>query len=86
MQPSAVLRVARPTDHLTAIAKMYATGLNFTVLAQFHDHDGFDGIILGHPQQSYHLEFTSQCGHQVGKAPIQDHLLVFYLSAHDDGF
>ena len=79
MQAGAVLRVARPTDHLTTIAEMYATGLDFTVLAEFHDHDGFDGVILGHPHQPYHLEFTTQRGHQVGTAPTQDHLLVFYL-------
>jgi hypothetical protein len=79
MQAGAVLRVARPTDHLAAIAEMYATGLDFTLLAQFEDHDGFDGIILGHPQQPYHLEFTTQRGHHGGTAPTQDHLLVFYL-------
>ena len=79
MQADTVLRIARPTDHLPAIAEMYATGLDFAVLAQFEDHDGFDGIILGHPQQLYHLEFTTQRGHQVGTAPTQDHLLVFYL-------
>jgi hypothetical protein len=79
MKAGAVLRVARPTDHLAVIAEMYARGLDFTVLAQFEDHDGFDGIILGHSQQPYHLEFTTQRGHQVGKAPTQDHLLIFYL-------
>jgi hypothetical protein len=79
MHAEVVLRIARPTDHLTAIAAMYATGLDFTVLAEFHDPDGFDGIILGHPHAPYHLEFTTQRGHQVGKAPTQDHLLVFYL-------
>jgi hypothetical protein len=84
MKAGAVLRVARPTDHLAAIADMYATGLGFTVLAAFHDHDGFDGIILGRPHQPYHLEFTTQRGHQVGKAPTQDHLLVFYLPNQDE--
>jgi len=83
MHPGAVLRVARPTDHLPAIAEMYAAGLGFTVLAQFQDHDGFDGIILGHPQQPYHLEFTTQRGHQVGKAPTHEHVLVFYLPDQD---
>jgi YycE-like N-terminal domain len=72
MQAGTVLRVARPTDHLTTIAEMYATGLGFTVLAQFDDHDGFDGVILGHPQQPYHLEFTTQRGHHVGRAPTLD--------------
>jgi hypothetical protein len=74
MQPGTILRIARPTDNLAAVATMYATGLDFTVLAQFHDHEGFDGVILGHPQHPYHLEFTTQRGHQVGKAPTQDHL------------
>jgi hypothetical protein len=84
MQAGAVLRVARPPDHLAAIAEMYARGLDFTVLAQFEDHDGFDGIILGHPHQPYHLAFTTQPGHQVGTAPTQDHLLVFYLPDQDE--
>jgi hypothetical protein len=84
MKAGAVLRVARPTDHLAAVAEMYATGLDFTVLAKFEDHEGFDGIILGHPQQPYHLEFTTQRGHKVGTAPTQDHLLVFYLPNHDE--
>jgi len=72
MKAGAVLRIARSTDHLAAIAEMYATGLDFIVLAQFEAHDGFDGIILGHPQQPYHLEFTTHRGHQVGKAPTHD--------------
>jgi hypothetical protein len=84
MKVGAILRIARPTDNLAAIAEMYATGLDFTVLAQFADHDGFDGIILGHPQRPYHLEFTTQRGHQVGKAPTKDHLLVFYLPDQEE--
>jgi hypothetical protein len=84
MDAGAILRIARPTDHLTALAVMYATGLDFVVLAEFHDHDGFDGVILGHPQHPYHLEFTMQRGHQVEKAPTQDHLLVFYLPDQDE--
>ena len=83
MKTGTILRIARPTDHLAAIAEMYATGLDFTVLAQFADHDGFDGIILGHPQHPYHLEFTTQRGHQVGRAPTKDHLLVFYIPDQD---
>jgi YycE-like N-terminal domain len=84
MQAGVILRIARPTDNLIAIAAMYATGLDFTILAEFHDHEGFDGVILGHPQHPYHLEFTTQRGHRVGKAPTQDHLLVFYLPDQDE--
>ena len=84
MKVSTILRIARPTDNLTAIADMYAKGLDFMVLAQFQDHEGFDGIILGHPQHPYHLEFTAQRGHQVGSAPTKDHLLVFYIPDQEE--
>lgn len=72
------LRVARPTDNLVKIAEMYRKGLDFQVLSSFRGHDGFDGIILGMPDLPYHLEFTSKAGHQVGRAPTEDNLLVFY--------
>ena len=73
------LRVARPTDNLAAIKKMYLSGLGLKVLAEFGGHGGFDGVVLGHPNHPYHFEFTSQPGHPVGQAPTQDHLLVFFV-------
>ena len=74
------LRVARPTDQLERIGRMYVEGLGFDVLATFADHDGFDGMILGRSGEPYHLEFTTQRGHVVGRAPTDDHLLVFYVA------
>ena len=35
--------------------------------------------MLGHAGAGYHLEFTHKEGHQAGRAPTQDNLLVFYL-------
>jgi len=84
MKAGCVMRVARPTDNLGPIVEMYVAGLGFSVIARFTDHDGFDGAILGHPEQPYHLEFTSQRGHQVGRAPSRDHLLVFYIPAENE--
>jgi hypothetical protein len=79
----AVLRVARPSDRLAEIAAMYCRGLGFEILGEFVDHQGFDGVMIGHPQHAYHLEFTHHRGVQVGQAPTQDHLLVFYLPEDD---
>ena len=75
----ATLRVARPSDDLEALLRFYRDGLGFAVLDRFTDHDGFDGIMLGHAGAPYHLEFTAQRGHRAGRAPNEDHLLVFYL-------
>lgn len=82
--PRNTLRVARPTDSLAAIADMYRVGLGLSVLASFENHRGFDGIVLGHPNHPYHLEFTHHRGHTVGRAPTRDHLLVFYIPDRAD--
>ncbi|HVF66089.1 MAG TPA: VOC family protein [Pyrinomonadaceae bacterium] len=73
------LRVARPTDNLPEIIKFYRDGLGFEVVGSFEDHEGFDGVMLGHPGAAYHLEFTRRRGHKAGRAPSEDNLLVFYL-------
>src|SRR5262245_22900578 len=73
------LRIARPSDNLDAVVEFYRDGLGFDVLYEFEDHDGFDGVMLGHKDAAYHLEFTRKRGHKAGRAPTADHLLVLYL-------
>jgi len=73
------LRIARSTDKLVEVLEFYKDGLGFEVLYQFTDHDGFDGVMLGDRDATYHLEFTHKRGHPSGKAPTQENLLVFYL-------
>ena len=77
--PTAHLRIARPTDNLSAVVAFYRDGLGFEVLYEFADHDGFDGVMIGHAGAAYHLEFTRKAGHTAGCAPTEDNLLVFYL-------
>ncbi|MFN8474590.1 MAG: VOC family protein [Anaerolineae bacterium] len=73
------LRVARATDNLPEVVAFYRDGLGFEVIGSFEDHAGFDGVMLGRPGLAYHLEFTQQRGHTVGRAPTDENLLVFYL-------
>jgi len=79
MSQTPIMRVARPTDNLVQIKAMYMAGLDLPLLGEFAGHDGFDGVIIGHPGGPHHLEFTAKAGHPVGMAPTEDHLLVFYL-------
>ncbi|MEZ4768845.1 MAG: VOC family protein [Caldilineales bacterium] len=81
---SAHLRIARPTDHLEDILRFYRDGLGFALIGSFQDHDGFDGIMLGHPGAAYHLEFTHKRHESAGRAPGRENLLVFYLPDADD--
>ena len=79
-----ILRVARPTDNLPALLRFYGEGLGLEQLAAFRNHNGFDGVMLGRPQAPYHLEFTHQPGHAVGRAPTADNLLVLCLPRADE--
>jgi catechol 2,3-dioxygenase-like lactoylglutathione lyase family enzyme len=72
------LRVARPTNDLAALRAFYVEALGMSELYAFAEHDGFDGLMVGHPQAAYHLEFTRQAGHAAPPAPTAEHLLVFY--------
>src|SRR5580700_3311831 len=75
---NAHLRVARATDHLDEVVSFYRDGLGFEVVGAFRDHEGFDGVMLGHAGAGYHLELTREHGAVAGRAP-RDSLLVFYL-------
>ena len=78
------LRVARPTDNLSALCKQYVDGLGFNIISEFCDHDGFNGVIIGHEVHPYHFEFTHHIGTEVGRAPTKDNLIVFYIPDNDD--
>jgi catechol 2,3-dioxygenase-like lactoylglutathione lyase family enzyme len=84
MRSNVHLRVARPTDNLEEVVPFYRDGLGFEVLGSFADHEGFDGVMLGHRDAGYHLELTRQREHAVGGAPTRENLLVFYLPDRAD--
>ncbi|WP_299149579.1 VOC family protein [uncultured Tateyamaria sp.] len=73
------LRVARPTDDLSALKSFYVDGLGLKILYEFSDHDGFDGMMVGDPRSLYHFEFTKNSEHIAGRAPTKDNLIVLYL-------
>ena len=79
MRADVELRVARPTDNLPEVTRFYRDGLGLTELYRFENDGGFDGVMLGVPGAPYHFEFTKAHGHEAGRAPTQDNLLVFYL-------
>src|SRR5438067_814679 len=81
---TAHLRIARPTDDISALIKFYREGLGFELLFEFKDHEGFDGVMLGHKSAPYHLEFTRKQGHTAGRAPTRENLLIYYLPDRSD--
>lgn len=84
IKENTIMRVSRPTNNLDDISRMYQQGLGFNVLGHFENHNGFDGIILGHSNHPYHLEFTHHRGTKVAGEPTSDNLLIFYIDDASD--
>jgi YycE-like N-terminal domain/YycE-like C-terminal domain len=80
---NAVLRIARACRHPEALAIQYTRGLGFETLAEWRGHEGYDGIVLGHAQAPYHLEFIHARNEPDPPAPHPEHLLVFYVGDTD---
>lgn len=70
-------RSARHTGALEPVIRFYTDILGLEILGDFKDHDGYDGVFLGTPGASWHLEFTKST-HPAVHQPDEDDLLVFY--------
>jgi catechol 2,3-dioxygenase-like lactoylglutathione lyase family enzyme len=75
----AQVRIARPTDRLEKVVAFYREGLGLRELFRFADHDAYDGVMLGLPGATYHLEFTQHAMGSPCPAPSADNLLVLYI-------
>ena len=77
--PASTVRFARPTTRLEACAAFYHDALGLEVLAEFHDHAGYDGIVIGLPDRSVQLELTRRAEGPPPPEPTPEHQLVFYV-------
>ncbi|HEY3777202.1 MAG TPA: VOC family protein [Rhizomicrobium sp.] len=73
------VRIARPTDRLEDVVRFYRDGLGLPELCRFSNHEGYDGVMIGLPGRTYHLEFTQHRGGSPSPAPTRDNLLVLYI-------
>ncbi|KOC90600.1 VOC family protein [Winslowiella iniecta] len=77
---AAHLRIARPVSDLQRSAALYCAGLGLQQIADFSDHQGFSGIMLGDPQLGWHLEFTVCHHHPLSPTATEEDLLVLWLA------
>ena len=78
------LRIARPVSDLERSVAMYLRGLKLQEVGRFENHDGFDGVMLGHPDLPFHFEFTHCRERQIVPTPTPEDLLVVYLPDRDE--
>ena len=70
-------RYARHTNHLEPIIQFYTSILEFEILGSFKNHEGYDGVFLGLPEENWYLEFTVSWQQPLHR-PDEDDFLVFY--------
>lgn len=82
IDPTAAIRLARPTADLVAAERFYVQGLGLHVLyrAAAESPDEHDLVMLGWPQASWHLELVGGPNLRVPPSPTAEDLLVLYLS------
>ncbi|ELY3083150.1 VOC family protein [Klebsiella aerogenes] len=72
------MRIAKPVTDLARSCLMYCQGLGLHKIAEFNDHDGFNGIMLGREGLGWHIEFTWCQYHPVQSLQTEEDLLVLY--------
>lgn len=72
-------RIARPTNQLTEVIRFYQQGLGLEILGKFEGHSGYDGVMLGLPDKTYHLEFTQHIDKMPLPKPTKENLMVLYF-------
>ncbi|ECG3433405.1 VOC family protein, partial [Salmonella enterica subsp. enterica serovar Oranienburg] len=78
------MRIAKPVTNLERSFLMYNQGLGLHKIAEFEDHDGFYGIMLGRGDLQWHIEFTFCHNHPVQPLPTEEDLLVLYYSDENE--
>jgi len=74
-----VFSVVRKTERLSEIYDMYQKALNFEIIKQYKDRDGYNGVILGHENCNYVIEFTNKMDKKNYENHDSDNYLVFYV-------
>lgn len=78
-----IFRYARHTKKLNALERFYTQVIGLNKLGEFKNHNGYDGIFLGHKSADWHLEFTSSNSH-TNQHFDEDDLLVFYFESQKE--
>jgi hypothetical protein len=65
---------------------MYMQGLGLREVGRFENHDGFDGVMLGHPDLPFHFEFTHCHDPRIVPTPTPEDLFVVYLPDADEWY
>ncbi len=70
-------RFARHTNNLEFLKSFYIEVLGLELLGGFENHNGYDGVFIGKPNENWQLEFTKS-NEVVSFQFAEEDVLVFY--------
>lgn len=73
------MRIARPTRDLARARQFYERVVGLAVVADFADHDGYDGVIFAVLEERTQLEIVHS-PHAVAPQPTVEDALVLYVA------
>lgn len=73
------IRFARHTHDLEIIKNFYCKLIGLHQTGHFKNHEGYDGIFLSYPGESWELEFTVSRD-QPKNVPDEDDMIIIYPS------
>jgi ubiquinone/menaquinone biosynthesis C-methylase UbiE len=82
--PAVQIRMIRPTHQLNQLLSFYCDGLGFEIKGSFQNHDGYDGVLVGLPDERYHFEIIQHENAVPCPAPSKDNKFVFYIPNLED--
>jgi GNAT superfamily N-acetyltransferase len=74
--PVTTVRIARRTTAPDRARAFYAGVVGLPVLAEFDDHDGYSGVVLGLPDGSVELELVDHVGTPAAPVDAEDALVL----------
>jgi len=77
------LRLARHTNQLNKIKSFYIDILEFELIGEFRDHEGYNGIFLSKNNTEWELEFTDSNTEAIHKFD-EDDLMVLYADSNKE--
>ena len=77
------LRVARHTNRLEQLVDFYINIIGLSLLGEFKNHSGYDGVFIGIKDSDWHLEFT-QTSEPADHKFDADDILVFYPGSQSE--
>lgn len=77
------MRIVRPTTKFNQVIDFYTRGLGLKIINSFVGHQGYNGVMIGLPDMSYHLEVIYRDDGMPNAFPNKDNMFVFYMPDAD---